>query len=1092
MKHLLKIFTLTLCIFLFSCNSTKKKEIVGENLFTSLTSDHTNINFKNSITETEDFNVLKYYYVYNGGGVAIGDVNNDGLQDIYFTSNQESNKLYINKGNFKFDDVTTSAKVNDTDGWTTGVNMIDINNDGWMDIYVCKSASLTNNLTRKNKLYINQKDGTFKEEASKWGLDDDGFSIQSYFFDYDKDGDLDMYLINHRVDFLNSINLEVILKDKNYFPQTSDHLYRNDGNRFTDVTLNSRIRNKEFSLSASIGDYNNDGWPDIFVANDFITPDKLYINNKNGTFSNQINNRIKHTSYSSMGSDYADINNDLQPDLLVLDMSAEDHSRGKQNMPSMDTNGFWWIVDVGYHYPYMSNILNLNNGNGYFTDIAQFAGVSKTDWSWGPLIADFDCDGFKDLFITNGIKREIANQDFGNFLDTKKDSIKNMSINQILDKIPSEKLQNYAFKNDGDLSFSKQSNAWGFDQAVNSNGAAYVDLDNDGDLDIVVNNLEDKAGIYRNNSTNNFINIKLKGNKRNINAVGAKVMVITDQSKQYQELFLSRGYQSSVSPILNFGIGNQEKIKRIEITWSNGKVSVDEDVKANQTLTFHQKEAKSNTTKTKVASSKNFTRIKQEQLGISYRHEENKFNDFSRQVLLPQKQSEKGPAFAEADVNNDGLTDLFFGGSLNKPAELYIQNSNGKFLKKTIASFEKDKIFEDNGAHFFDANNDGNLDLYVASGGYELDENDNLLQDRLYLNDGHGNFTKSNKLPKMLTSSKAITSLDYDKDGDLDLFVAGHLIPGKYPLPPRSYVLQNTNGKFVDVTKDVAPELFEIGIVNDMIFSDYDKDNDLDLMVVGEWMPITILNNNDGKFSKTNTTSFEDTEGWWNTIAEVDFDNDGDMDYFVGNLGGNNKYHPKKEKPLYIYGKDLGDDKNYDMFLSKLYNGNLVPVRGKECSTSQNPFVSKKIKSYKEFANSTLADIYGNDVLENSYHKKVTEFKSVYLENKGNGNFEIKYLPNYAQLGPTMSFVFTDVNKDGNVDVIGSGAIHEAEVETVRYDSNIGYVLLGDSKGGFGAYKDVNFYNDLNAKKMKLISIKNKPHIIIANNDRPLTIFKLN
>ncbi|MDX1469865.1 MAG: VCBS repeat-containing protein, partial [Flavobacteriaceae bacterium] len=680
----------------------------------------------------------------------------------------------------------------------------------------------------------------------------------------------------------------------------------------------------------------------------------------------------------------------------------------------------------------------------------------------------------------------------GNFLDTQQDSIKAMSIDQILNRMPSEKLQNYAFKNNGDLSFSKEISDWGFDQAVNSNGAAYADLDNDGDLDMVINNLEDEASIYRNNSTSNFLNIELIGSKRNINAIGSKVKVITDSAMQYQELFLSRGYQSSVSPILNFGIGDAINIKRLEIIWDDGSMSVDENVKANQTLTFNHKEAKPQTSQSKYAFSNNFKRINPETLGITYRHQENDFNDFSKQVLLPQKQSEKGPAFAEADVNKDGLMDLFLGGALNQPAELYIQNSNGRFQKKKIAIFEKDRKYEDNGAHFFDANNDGILDLYVTSGGYELEENDVLLQDRLYLNDGQGNFSKSANLPEMLTSTKAVTSLDYDRDGDLDLVVAGHLIPGKYPLPPRSYILQNNNGIFTDVTQEIAPDFSEIGIVNDLVASDYDNDNDLDLMVAGEWMPLTIFRNENKRFSIAKIPSLENTEGWWNTIAEIDFDNDGDMDYFAGNIGGNNKYHPTEEKPLYIYGKDLGDDKNYDMFLSKLYKGHLVPVRGKECSSMQNPFVSQRIKTFEEFANSTLEDIYGKKVLESSYHKQVTEFESLYLENMGDGNFKIKHLPNYAQLGPTMSFVFTDVNQDNIMDVIGVGAIHEAEVETVRYDSNIGYVLLGDSKGEFKAYKDVNFYNDLNAKNMKLVNIQNKPHLLIANNDRPLTIFKIN
>ncbi|MDT0648646.1 VCBS repeat-containing protein [Autumnicola edwardsiae] len=1077
-------------IFIAGCgrDEVKRKTSDAETLFTELDQSKTNIEFTNTVKQDSAFNYINYPYAFTGGGVAVGDINNDGLQDVYFTSNQNSNKLYLNTGDFKFEDVTAEAGVEDSNGWTSGVTMIDINNDGWMDIYVCKSASIENSVLRKNKLFINQKDGTFKDEAEKWGLDHNGFSIQAYFFDFDKDGDLDMYLVNHRPDFGNTNKIEST-GEKQYFPETSDHLFRNDGGNFTNITLQAGIINKEWGLSASIGDFNNDDWPDVYVANDYIGPDFLYINNKNGTFSNQINTRLKHISYNSMGSDYADINNDFLPDLLVLDMLAEDHQRGKQNMASMNTEGFRTMVNSGYHYAYMSNVLQLNNGNGSFSDIGQLAGISKTDWSWAPLIADFDNDGFKDIFISNGIERELGNQDYRTRVRELQQEQENVTFSEMMEIMPSDELSNYAFKNNGDLTFENSTTNWGLDKKINTNGVAYADFDSDGDLDLVLNNSSGNAAVYKNNSVGNFINIKLTGSENNINGIGTKVKVYTPENQQYQVLYTSRGYQSSVSNILNFGIGEETEIDRIEVIWGDNSVLAAENIEPNQTITFSKKQYKGDKEQP-LKSAQNFTPVDPQRLGINFKHEENTFNDFSRQALLPQKLSEQGPALQVADINNDGLEDFFIGGAAGQPAQMYIQHKIGRFESINRQFWEKEKDFEDNAALFFDADGDEDLDLYVTSGGYELDENDPLLQDRLYINDGNGNFTVSQKLPKMSTSSKTVRATDFDNDGDLDLSIGGHHIPGKYPLAPRSYLLENENGHFKDITQEIAPELLEIGIVNDLIFSDYDNDDDEDLIVVGEWFPISILENRNGKFALKSIPDFEKTEGWWNTVKEVDIDRDGDMDYLVGNLGENNKFHPSEEKPLHIYGNNFDNNNTYDMVLSKVYQGKLVPVRGKECSTVQNPFVSEKIPTYEEFASSSLQDIYGEEEISNSYHKEVYTFSSIIVINNGDGSFTKKELPTKAQIGPTMDFQITDINDDGFPDVIGVGGIFEAEVETIRYDSNTGYILVSDSEGNLQPERDISFYNGYNVKGMAGIKIREEAHYIMANNNGPLTIFK--
>ncbi|MAP54772.1 MAG: RNA-binding protein [Altibacter sp.] len=1089
-----KFFFSLFLLIIFSCSespSEAKKDGTltdgADTLFTKITEDQSGITFKNVITQTVDFNFMNYMYIYTGAGVAVGDIDNDGLEDIYFVSNFGPNKLYKNKGNFEFEDITVTAKAQDYSGFSTGVTMLDINNDGYLDIYVCKAGSLKDDDVRRNLLFINQKDGTFSEAAKTWGLDDPGYSTQAYPLDYDKDGDLDLYVVNHRYDFQNNGTISGDIQ-RQIEETTSDHLYRNDGNRFTKVTREAGLYNKAWGLSAVISDFNEDGWEDIYVANDFLEPDILYINRKDGTFKDEILSRFDHISTNSMGSDYADLNNDLYPDLITVDMLSENYARSKENMASMDTQSFLTMVDIGYHHAYMANTLQYNTGKGKFKETSQMSGVTKTDWSWAPLIADFDNDGHKDLFVTNGVDKDYTNQDVRKQLYAIMQSGKAMQLEEVLNMIPSERINNYIYKNNGDLTFSKRIEEWGLNDPGYSNGAAYADLDNDGDLDLITNNLYDPAGIYRNNANHNYLQVALTGPTTNPLGIGAKVILKQGNDAQIQEQYLTRGFESSVSKVLQFGLGDRPEITEVLVAWPDGKVSKVSDVKANQRIAI------SYTTATEESITfRSKDRLKKEvdpsSLGISYAHKENDFNDYSLQLLLPQKQSSKGTGIVTGDLNNDGLDDFFVGNAAGATAAMYLQNSDGTFTEANTALWKSEAKYEDANALFFDADTDGDLDLYVVSAGYELSENDPLLQDRLYTNDGKGNFKKTNALPKMLGSGKSIAAGDLDKDGDLDLFVGGNVVSKKYPMAPDSYLLENQNGTFKDITA-ANQDLKAIGMVSDALFTDYDSDGDLDLMVIGEWMGPTFFDNTNGRFIRsTNTSGLDTAEGWWFSISETDFDGDGDMDYMLGNIGKNNKFQPKKDKPIYIYGKDFDNNGSFDVALSKINDGRLVPVRGKQCSSEQNPFLLEKIQTFKEFASLEMKDIYGEDRLKDAYKLVAHVFESMYAENLGNGVFKLHKLPNEAQLGPTMAFLPKDYNGDGNMDVMGIGAIYDAEVETIRYDSNYGYVLLGDGKGGFSYSEAYDPYIHWDAKDMTVISIKGVPHYMVVSNNAPLKIF---
>lgn len=1057
-----------------------------EIMFTNIPSSHSHITFRNKVEETPDFNFLNYSYIYNGGGVAIGDINNDGLEDIYFTSNQNSNALYLNKGNFVFEDITKSSGVQDNNGWSTGVTMIDINNDGWLDIYVCKSASIKNRNARQNKLFINQKNNKFKEQALEYGLKENGFSTQAYFFDYDKDGDLDMYLVNHSLEAKLQTLLNPSLQTR-INKDDLDRLFRNDKGKYVDVSKEAGIQKVAWGLSASIGDFNNDNWPDIYVANDFLEPDFLWLNNQDGTFTDEVLTRFKHISNNSMGSDFADINNDLKPDLVVLDMSAADRKRGKENMASMDIAKFNRMVNRGWHHQYMANMLQLNTGNGMYSEIGQFSGIAKTDWSWAPLLADFNNDGFNDLFVTNGIERDIANQDFRQQMQQKLSTYdKEKNLETALQLIPSVKLENYMFLNNKDATFKDMSLALGFDAKVNSNGAAYADFDNDGDLDLVLNNQSDEASIYRNNSTSNYLKVNLEGPKTNRNAIGTKVLVFANGMRQVKDMYVTRGYQSSVTNNLIFGLGELKLVDSLKVIWNDDKEATLTNIKANQNIKLSYNDAK-NSHKVKEENESIFETVLASNLGVDYKHKSVKFNDYNLQVLLPQKQSTIDASIAVADVNNDGLEDLFIGNTAGFPSEMYLQNSSGKFKLFYQPIFEKDKDYNDNNALFFDADADGDLDLYVASGNYSLPENDMLLQDRLYINNGKGKFSKG-RLPNMLSVTKVITADDFDNDGDVDLFVGGRVIPGKYPKAPESYLLENRNGIFINATNKRAKALKNLGLVNDAVFSDYDGDGDNDLIAVGEWMPVAIFNNDNGIFKKVELPSDSKT-GWYQTIKAIDFDNDGDEDYFVGNIGENNKFHPTESKPLHIYANYFDDNDSYDFALSKTYDDDIFPIRGKECSTEQTPFLKDKIATYKAFANSNIFDIYGQETIENALHLSATTFSSYYIENEGDSNFEFHRLPNKAQFGPTLDFEFLDVNKDEKPEVIGVGAIYDAEVETIRYDASQGYILKSDSNFEFKSLEQT--ISNTETKAIEQIRINGKLHLVLFNADSQLQFLKL-
>jgi hypothetical protein len=1091
-----KVFTTAIAIvtLLFTACEKPVRNLYPDELkggFELLPASQTGIDFNNAIKESETVNHLYYNQLYSGAGLAIGDINNDGLADVFFCGNQVSDRLYLNKGNFQFEDITKTSRAAKNAGWSWGVTMADVNNDGYLDIYVSRNGESMKPEERKNQLYINNQDLTFTESAMSYGLADAGFSSQAVFFDMDNDGDLDMYQVNQLPDarlFKRYTNIPK--KREMYY---TDKLYRNDNGKYKDVSVEVGIsREMTHGLSVSATDFNNDGWIDLYIANDYDKPDVMYYNNGNGTFKNVIDERLKHISQFSMGTDTGDINNDGFIDLMTLDMASDDHYRSKTNMGSMSAEKFHGLVNSGNHYQYMTNTLQVNNGCGDFSDIASIAGIAKTDWSWAGLLVDLDNDGFKDIVISNGVKKDVRNNDFltGLYEKLKTDS---QDFYNMTKSAPSVPLSNYAFKNTGNLKFEKVTKAWGFDTPSFSSGMAYGDLDNDGDLDLVVNNMEDFAFVYENKSTGNFIKIDLEGSDYNTFGYGAKAIIHHNGKTQIGENTVTRGYFSSVESGIFFGLGKDTEISKIEVFWPDGKVNVFENIEANRSIIAKYSKA-TTVSKPPISTPTIFNKINASEIGLTFVHQENDFNEFNDEVLLPHNISQNGPFSTLADVNGDGLKDIFIGGAFGQSGILYTQHQDGTFKENDSQPWEMDKASEDLGALFLDVDGDNDQDLYVTSGGSELKRGNALLKDRLYINNGSGKFTKNDiAIPGINESSQCVKASDIDNDGDLDLFIGTRLISGKYGFPASSYILINENGKF-NLASDQVNEVFKnIGMVTDAVFTDIDNDDDKDIIVVGEWMEITVLENNNGIFiNSSDKYGLKDTRGMWWSITANDLDNDGDEDYIIGNLGLNNKFKASKEHPFKVYANDFDSNGTNDIVLAKFYKDDYVPVRGRECTSQQMPYVAEKFKDYHSFASSKLVDILPEDKVSEGIVYEIQSFESIILINDG-GKLIKKVLPIQTQVSPIKSSLVLDVNNDGNKDILIVGNHYGVEVETTRYDAGVGSVLLGDGHNNFKIMSTVEsgFRVPMDSRDIKLVKQEEKNLILVTNNDAPVSIFNL-
>lgn len=1129
-----KTYTM-LFLFSFIIYGCKTNNAVENKFHFTLTgAGETNIHFNNRITESDSINVFTNEYMYNGSGVGIGDFNNDGLPDIFFCGSMVSSKLYINKGNFQFEDITEKAGLQ-TNRWCTGVSVVDINNDGFQDIYICASHS-TDAEKRKNQLFINDGKLHFTEQALAYGLADTGFATQAGFFDYDTDGDVDMYLLNHRLYSHTANNLQP--KDTSGNSPAQDRLYRNEGIPagqshpvFNDVSMQAGIKEDGYGLGIVITDVNNDNRPDIYVANDYIANDLLWLNNGNGTFSNIISTALRHQSYNSMGVDAADINNDLLPDIASLDMLPESNERKKMMLNATNQEKFDMQQRFGYEPSFMRNMLHINNGNRklnnknepFYSEIGQMAGVFETDWSWSILMTDFDNDGWKDMHVTNGLGKDMTNNDYATFRNEQAHinnytfggvnaAKKPLDANTIgllrkeIDEYGSVKMENYLFHNKGDLTFSNISKQAGFSVPTISTGAAYADLDNDGDLDLVVNNINQDAFVWRNeirqsinDNTQNFLSVQLKGSPANNSGLGCRVTLFCKSSKQYVEQSPVRGFSSSVDQRLHFGVGTETAIDSLKIQWPDDKFQLIKNVKANQVLVVKYEEARETVSSNVEITVASLFRDITGQSGIVFKHAEAPNFDFYHHQPLSQRYSQLGACIATGDVNADGLTDFFAGGAANQPGKVFIQNADGSFISKNLV--EGIKTEEDLGSVLFDADGDNDLDLLITGGSFEFGIA-KYNQPRLYKNDGKGTFRlDAEALPVITDITKAVAVADYDGDGDTDIFIGGRLQPKKYPQSPRSYILQNNKGIFTDATKTVCPAAEFAGLIDAVIFTDFNNDKKPDLIVAGEWTEIRFFKNENNKLVEvTNETGLENMSGLWRSLQQVDIDKDGDMDYIAGNMGINNKYHLAPGRPMMLYAKDM-DKNGFDDLVPAHYikdkNGNyeLYPELDRNQLAGQVPVVKKKYLLHKDYSKVTMQQLMNDFGTDGWTVLKCETSSSAWIENLGQGKFKSHVLPIQAQLAPVNSIVADDIDGDGNTDLIFAGNEYQTAANTGRYDASYGLLMKGSGKGNFVPVNtaESGIIIDGDVKDIRMISIKNKGKVLLAApNDGPLKAFLLN